>query len=188
MIKKRRRLKKSVKKSLIIICSLILIFSTASLTIAYLMKNNNIDNEFILGTVSTSVEETFENNIKKDVSIKNTGNVNSYIRASIIISYKDSNNVILPDIPVENTDYSIDFSQSPNWIYSSNDGFYYYKLPVEPNSNTDILIDECKQLKEYQDKTFNVDIVTESIQAEPSSAVIEAWDVNITNNILSLKS
>ena len=186
MIKKRRRLKKSVKRALIMISSLILIISTVSLTIAYLMKNNNIDNEFILGTVSTSVEETFENNIKKDVSIKNTGNVNSYIRASIIISYKDSNNVILSDTPIENTDYIIDFSQSTNWIYSNTDGFYYYKLPVEPNTNTDILIDECKDLQEYQDKILNVDIVTQSIQAEPSSAVTEAWGVNITNNVLSL--
>lgn len=188
MRKKRRRLKKSVKRGLIIISSLILIITTVSYTIAFLSKNNNLDNEFILGTVSTSIEETFENNVKKNVSIKNNGNVNSYIRVAIITSFKDSNSIILPDIPEENTDYSIDFSQSPNWLYSDNDGFYYYKLPVEPNTNTDILINECKTLKEYEDKTFNIDIITQSIQAEPSRSVIEAWDVNITDNTLSLKS
>lgn len=188
MLVKRRRLKKSVKRSLIVICGLILISSTISITVAFLTKKNNINNEFILGTVSTSIEETFENNIKENVSIKNTGNVKSFIRASIIITYKDTNNVILLEQPEKDTDYSIDISSSSNWLYNELDGFYYYKLPVEPGNNTDILINECKNIKEYDDKILNVDIVTQSIQAEPIKAVTESWNIDVINNNLSLKS
>ena len=173
------------KRNLIIILSILLLI-TVSTTIAFLSKKSTIDNSFIIGTVSTQVDETFENKVKEDVSIKNTGNVDSYIRAFILISYKDDNDVILTDTPILNTDYSISMSNSTNWIYSNNDGFYYYKLPVEPNNNTDILIDECRELQPHNDKILNVDIITESIQANPATAVTEAWGVSITNNELSL--
>ena len=173
------------KRNLIIILSILLLI-TVSTTIAFLSKKNNINNDFIVGTVSTQVDETFENNIKEDVSIKNTGNVDSYIRAFILISYKDEDGVILTDTPILNTDYSMTISNSTNWIYSNTDGFYYYKLPVEPNNNTDILIDECRELQSHNGKILNVDIITESIQATPADAVEEAWGVSITNNELSL--
>ena len=173
------------KRNLIIILSILLLI-TVSTTIAFLSKKNNINNDFIVGTVSTQVDETFENNIKEDVSIKNTGNVDSYIRAFILISYKDEDGVILTDTPILNTDYSMTISNSTNWIYSNTDGFYYYKLPVEPNNNTDILIDECRKLQSHNGKILNVDIITESIQATPADAVEEAWGVSITNNELSL--
>ncbi len=173
------------KRNLIIILSILLLI-TVSTTIAFLSKKNNINNDFIVGTVSTQVDETFENNIKEDVSIKNTGNVDAYIRAFILISYKDEDGVILTDTPIANTDYSMTISNSTNWVYSNTDGFYYYKLPVEPNSNTDILIDECRELQSHNDKILNVDIITESIQANPTTAVEEAWGVSITNNELSL--
>ena len=173
------------KRNLIIILSILLLI-TVSTTIAFLSKKSTIDNNFILGTVSTQVDETFENNVKEDVSIKNTGNVDSYIRAFILISYKDEDGVILTDTPILNTDYSMTISNSTNWIYSNTDGFYYYKLPVEPNNNTDILIDECRELQSHNGKILNVDIITESIQATPADAVEEAWGVSITNNELSL--
>ena len=173
------------KRNLIIILSILLLI-TVSTTIAFLSKKATIDNSFILGTVSTQVDETFENNVKEDVSIKNTGNVDSYIRAFILISYKDEDGVILTDTPILNTDYSMTISNSTNWIYSNTDGFYYYKLPVEPNNNTDILIDECRELQSHNGKILNVDIITESIQATPADAVEEAWGVSITNNVLSL--
>ena len=173
------------KRNLIIILSILLLI-TVSTTIAFLSKKSTIDNNFILGTVSTQVDETFENNVKEDVSIKNTGNVDSYIRAFILISYKDEDGVILTDTPILNTDYSMTISNSTNWIYSNTDGFYYYKLPVEPNNNTDILIDECRKLQSHNGKILNVDIITESIQATPADAVEEAWGVSITNNELSL--
>lgn len=174
------------KRNLIIISSIILVATTIATTIAFISKDNTIDNDFLLGTVSTAVDETFTNNVKEDVSIENTGNVDAYIRAFILISYKDANGVILTDTPAANTDYSMTMSNSTNWLYSSTDGFYYYKLPVAPNNNTDILIDECRELQSHNGKILSVDIITQSIQATPSSAVTEAWGVTIANNILSL--
>ena len=173
------------KRNVIIIASIVLLIAIST-TIAFISRTSTIDNSFTVGTVSNVVEETFENGVKEDVSIKNTGNVDSYIRAFILISYKDANDVILTDTPVANTDYSITMSNSTNWLYSSTDGFYYYKLPVSPNQNTDILIEECRELQSHNDKILNVDIISESIQATPTSAVTEAWGVSVVNNNISL--
>lgn len=157
-------------------------------SVAYLIKKNSITNEFVMGEVKSEIVETFNKNekTKKDVSIKNSGNVSIYVRTAIVICWKDENGKIIENVPEENVDYSIKFSDSPNWI-KSGDGYYYYKNPIGVNSNTDILIEECKQIKEYEDRTLEVSIANQAIQAEPSKAVEEAWGVDIIDNMLNLK-
>ena len=166
----------------------VLMFCLVTGTVAYLIKQNSIKNQFVMGEVKTDVIESFDanNNIKQDVSIKNIGNVPSYIRATITISWKDKDGNILEGIPKENEDYSIKFSESSNWL-KGNDGYYYYKTPIEPNNSTDILIEECRQIKEYEDRTLEVSIINQAIQSEPSKAVIETWGVEIDNGTIKLK-
>lgn len=166
----------------------VLMFCLVTGTVAYLIKQNSIKNQFVMGEVKTDVIESFDanNNIKQDVSIKNIGNVPSYIRATITISWKDKDGNILEGIPKENEDYSIKFSESSNWL-KGNDGYYYYKTPIEPNNSTDILIEECRQIKEYGDKILEVSILNQAIQSEPSKAVIETWGVEIDNGTIKLK-
>ena len=168
--------------------TLVLLFCLVAGTVAYLIKQNSIKNQFVMGEVKTDVIESFDanNNIKQDVSIKNIGNVPCYIRATITISWKDKDGNILEGIPKENEDYSIKFSESSNWL-KGNDGYYYYKTPVEPDNNTDILIKECEQIKEYGDKILEVSILNQAIQSEPSKAVIETWGVEIDNGTIKLK-
>lgn len=168
--------------------TLVLVFCLVAGTVAYLIKQNSIKNQFVMGEVKTDVIESFDanNNIKQDVSIKNIGNVPSYIRATITISWKDKDGNILEGIPKESEDYSIKFSESSNWL-KGNDGYYYYRTPVEPDNNTDILIKECEQIKEYGDKILEVSILNQAIQSEPSKAVIETWGVEIDNGTIKLK-
>ena len=59
---------------------------------------------------------------------------------------------------------------------------------VNPNTETDILIRECKELTTNTDKVLTVDIISQNIQANPTSAVEEAWNVVVSNNILTLGS
>ena len=168
--------------------TLVLVFCVIVGTVAYLIKQNSIKNQFVMGEVKTDVIESFDanNNIKQDVSIKNIGNVPCYIRATITISWKDKDGNILEGIPKENEDYSIKFSESSNWL-KRNDGYYYYKTPIEPSNSTDILIEECRQIKEYEDRTLEVSIVNQAIQSNTSKAVKEAWKIEMVDDIIVLK-
>ena len=166
---------------------LLLIFIVAS-SIAYLVKKNSISNNFVVGKVKAEIAETIyvDSKTKKNVYIKNTGNVRIYINSTKVISWKDKEGKILHEKPEENIDYSIKFSDSKKWL-KSNDGYYYYKNSINPNVNTDILIEECKQINEYDDRILEVSIANQAIQAEPSYAVKEVWNVDIIDNILILK-
>ena len=170
------------RKEFIILLSTILLICGVSVTISFLQLSSQKTNDFEKGIVTNTITETFENNVKTDVSVKNTGNVTSYIRASIIISYKNSEDVVLSEEPIANTDYKLELSSSQNWLYSQDDGYYYYKLPVDANVSTDVLINRCTELNPKTGQTFNVDIVSQTIQATPKEAVEEAWPVTIDNN------
>ena len=172
-----------MKKKMFIIISILLIVTTISFTISFLIKKSSVNNEFVLGKVSSEIIETFDkdNNIKSNVFVKNTGNVSTYIRVALTFSWVDSDGNILFEEPNLGTDYIIDMSNSSSWIYG-NDGFYYYILPVDAGGNTDNLIDMCKPITLYHDKNFVLDITAQSIQANPVSAVIESWNVNVINN------
>lgn len=176
-----------INKGIVLTISFILL-SSVMFTSAYLMNKNSNSNKFTIGKVETKVIETFDkkNKIKQNVYFKNTGNVSSYIRATIIICWKDDNGKILETKPVKDLDYSIKFSNSNNWIYSTDDN-YYYQMPIETQEDTDILIQECKQIKEYDNKSLEVSIAVQAIQANPEKAIEESWNVEIVDRILKIK-
>ena len=176
-----------MKKYIIVIIAACLLFISISVTYAFLTKLNSKPNTFELGNVVPEIKETFVtgNKIKEDVYIKNNGNIDVYVRVALVFSFEDENGNILSDEPILDEDYTIDFSSSTNWILGD-DGYYYYKEKIGPSSFTDILIDSCRSIKNYDDKVFNLEIVTQAIQADPKRAVEEAWGVTITNDSLTL--
>lgn len=184
--KEKRKLK--IKNNIFIQISAVLLICLVTGSVAYLIEQNSLKNNFLIGEVKTEVIENFDKNnkIKQDVKIKNIGNVPIYIRAKIVFSWKDKQGNILEGIPEENIDYSIKFSETSNWM-KSNDGYYYYKKVIEQNTSTDILIEECKQLKEYEDKILEVSIANQAIQGNPTKAVTESWKVQVGDGVLVFK-
>ena len=176
------------KKKVLIILLILLVTSLVVGTVAYYFVLNSKSNIFTEGTIKLEIIENFnsENNIKENVLIKNTGNSPIYIRVAILYLFENNDGQIIEDIPIKDTDYTINFSSSNNWVLNS-DGYYYYKYPIEPGSNTDILIDNCKQIKEYDDKSFIVDVLAQAIQTNPNKAVKEAWNINVEDNKIMLE-
>ena len=176
-----------MKKYFIILATCLLFLLSASITYSWLTKLYSKSNTFTMGNVIPEIKETFVsgNKLKEDVYIKNNGNIDIYVRVALIFSFEDNNGVILAEEPLEDEDYTISFSSSNKWVLGS-DGFYYYKDKVLPNAQTDILIDSCQGIKNYNDKTFNLEIVVEAIQADPSRAVEDAWGVTVYNNQINL--
>ena len=173
-------MKRLIKKNIIIIIILLLLTLSLTGTIAYLISKSNTINSFIIGTIKPTILETFdeEKAIKENVKIKNDGNSNIYVRVAVLYSFVDENGIILDEVPKKDTDYTIEFSSSSNWILLS-DGYYYYKNVLKENEQTDNLIDICKPINKYDDKKLVVEIVSQGIQAKPTKAVTDSWNVNI---------
>ena len=73
-------------------------------TLAFLLSRTDpVVNSFQPSKVTCEINETFENGVKTDVSVKNTGNTTAYIRASIVVSWVDESGNISAVPPLANT-------------------------------------------------------------------------------------
>lgn len=172
--------KSAKRKSFIVLFSLALILLfTVGGTIAYIVTStSNVENTFTPAQVACEVEEQFDGNVKSDVKIRNTGDIDAYIRAAVIITWKDSNGNISAVAPVVGTDYNITY-QLGDWILGS-DGYYYFKLPVAAGDVTGTeLIQSCELLdtcnRPGDNYELSVEILADAIQSVPPTAVNESW-------------
>lgn len=201
---RRRRRARYQKNS---ICALsillaLLIGGTAGLTVAYLSHRSGITNEFETGNVETQVEENFDGDTKTDAGVANTGNVPAYVRVAVTVYWEDKDGNILWGTPGENADYSIlwNLSEDPaaaGWVRGS-DGCYYYTVPLEPEGaddgtdRTEALITSCREENAEEHRRDGrylvVDIAAQSVQAEPSQAVVDAWGSENGGSVRSVGS
>lgn len=176
------------RKLFIAILVLVICFVSAGVTVAYLTSQpDRAENTFIPGKVPCEVEETFNNTEKKDVSIRNTGNIDAYIRAKVVVTWMSEDGTeVSAQTPVEDTDCVIEYaSEASGWKLSS-DGFWYFTSEVAPNALTADLIESCK-LKDGvtppEGYYLSVEIVAGSIEAKPSKAVVESWNSGVSSAI-----
>ncbi|MFR5864809.1 MAG: hypothetical protein ACLUFV_06380 [Acutalibacteraceae bacterium] len=110
------------------------------MTVAYLQTQTEpLENQFTPAKVSCKVEETFEDNVKSNVTIQNTGDTDAFIRVAVVANWvqTDENSSVTSvyaQQPVAGTDYTLTLADDVNekWLKDSN-GFYYYKDAVQPN-------------------------------------------------------
>ena len=142
-------------------------------TIAYLQQEAKLVNEFTVGKVKVSIDEEFTENVKKNVTLTNQGNVDAYVRAKILVYYVDKDGAIFGESPILNQDYTMQMGNMDKFIEVG--GMYYFQDPLPANGTTEVLIQECKETGSMKkDRTLVVDILGEGIQAH-SDAVREAW-------------
>lgn len=171
----------SKKKVSAIIAVAIILNVTLIGSIAYLIdKTEEIVNIFNPGTVTTDVEEEFENNIKSSIKVKNTGNTESYVRVALVayrVEVDADGNVVKriggnADVP--------SFELAANWVKYGD--HYYYTLPVPAGGEVELLASPIT-LQSYDDADGGVqaiDVMASGIQANPVKAVNESWGVVIT--------
>lgn len=155
-------------------------------TVAYLVtKTGPVVNTFTPGVVSCKIDETFDGTTKSNVYVTNTGNTNAYIRAAIIVTWKDAAGNIAATVPAKGTDYTLELNET-DWV--EHDGYYYYKGSVAPNAQTENLIETCTAKNPYGDYTLSVEILADAIQSTPSNAVESSWHVSISNGSVTPKN
>ena len=167
-------MKKNTKLILMLTAAVLLLTLGVGSTIAYLIDTTNpVENTFTEAHVASTVVETFENNVKSDVKIKNTGNTDAIIRAAIVVTWKDLSGNTMAQKPVLGTDYTLDLNVGDGegqWTSKTEGGmtFYYWNETVTPDDSTGILIEECKLTETgaaYTDRTLCVEVIGSAIQS-----------------------
>lgn len=165
------------KRSLVLVVSVLaLVLAVAGGTLAWLVANTTpVTNTFTPAQVSCAVEETFNNNVKSNVNVRNTSDIDAYLRVKLVTYRvnKDGQHIGgTAEIPP--------FTPGENWV--KNGDFYYYTLPVAPGKTpADPLIgDSGIVLRAYIDVDGGkqvIEVMAEAIQSQPDNAVLQAWGV-----------
>lgn len=167
--------------------------SAAGVTVAFMFKKAEKTNLFVPAEVSCAVHEKTDGSDvtgiyavggeKTDIRAENTGNVKEYLRLKLVSYYVDANGIVAgtashyPTLTLKN-----------GWIAGA-DHTYYYPLPTDPGGMTGILCEpvtlERAQLADGKTVYQVIELIAEAVQAEPVTAVEEAWGVTVTNNMLT---
>lgn len=186
----RKRKKAYSKKFLLTLMAALLVGTTAvGSSLAFLVdRTDQLTNTFTPSEVKGEIVETFDKEVKKDVKIKNTGDIPAYVRVTVVPNWVDGvNDERNVAAEVKESDYAITWNDDASGWFKESDGFYYYSRPVLPGFSTDVLIKECKPLVSKTDASgnqlhFELHVIASLIQAEPSEAVEKAWGVNVDVN------
>lgn len=179
------------RKQIVALLVGVLLLAGAAGTFAWLSVTGVLVNEFGFGSVSPSVDEKLDNNVKSDVAVKNSGSAPAYLRVAVDIYWQDKDGARLWDEPVADADYTIEWgdkgdaaaaNRPSSWVLAS-DGFYYWTSPVALLGKTGVLIKSVTERK-AAGKNLVVDISTQAIQSTPDDAVKEAWGCKVNDGVL----
>lgn len=173
-----------------IIALALLLISGGYFVYAAMIAHDQKANDFQIGQVETKLEEIFDetiqeieldSSIEKNVSIKNTGTINQFVRVMILPEVRspiDGNTnciQILPliigkDLELENMD--------TNWL-DGKDGYYYYVgSEIAPDESTGSMFESIKLSsslsEQYHESDFSIYLKVETINCE-ESALRNAW-------------
>ena len=175
-----------MKRSLVLVVSLLaLLLVVAGGTLAWLTAQDSVSNTFTPAHVTCDVEEDFNGTTKEKVSIKNTSDIPVYIRASIVVTWKDPSGNVYGQLPVAGTDYTI--SYGTGWTRQGD--YWYCNSEVAVGANTTELISSCTVEEGAtipEGYALSVEIIAEAIQSQPARAVEDAWDVTVSDGTLSV--
>ena len=171
---------------MLLVSLVMLLTITMGGTLAYITTSDDpVKNIFTTSQVPISVQEDpFDGTVKNNVKIQNDGNTDAYIRAAVVVTWKDSSGNVYGIKPEVGVDYQVTFPGDTGWVYREADGFYYYTASIAPNNQTGVLLTNCKPLKSApaDGYTLCVEIVAESVQAKGVDngvkAVVKAWGVD----------
>lgn len=160
------------------IALILLLQTTVTGTLAFLTdRTQSIKNLFQPSQVTTAVEETFQDGVKTDVKIKNTGDVDAWLRGKVVITWQDEAGNVYSVAPKGGTDYTITYDES-TWL-QGDDGFWYYPTPVEAGESTKVaLISRCELSKAPttpEGYSLCVEILSSGLQSKPASVFNENW-------------
>ena len=172
--KRIKKLSHMSKRAVLLVLSLVMILSVSvGGTLAYLIASTNPEvNVFEPGDVTTTTDEKFNQIEKKDVQISTAGsNVDTYVRAKIVVTWVDKDGNVLAQEPLKGTDYTITINEGDDWM-QGDDGFWYCREVVKAGKETPVLITNCypNEKRGPVDAQLQVTILSQAIQASGDAA------------------
>lgn len=163
---------------IILIASLAVALAFCGTVLAYMFRQTEyIDNEFVPADVSCKVIEKFDGTQKTSIQVRNTGNIDVFLRLRIISYWEDTDGNIVAK-PSSMPEINI----NAGWIMGTNNTYYYTK-PVSPAAQTGSLLSSPITLDTDEDGNMQViEIFAEAIQSKPEDAVTNSWGVTIDSN------
>ena len=155
------------RKDFVLLCSvLVLAAGIIGGTAAFLTTQTPaVRNTFTPAKVTCSVNEIMYNNTKSDVSIQNTGDIDAFIRAEIVVTWQNDAEEVYGKAPVLGTDYTIS-ALHEGWFEA--DGYYYCKTAVAPGEATPQMFASVSQIGQNpaEGYTLCVEILADAVQAK----------------------
>ena len=167
-----------------LILSLCLIFALAVGTTFALLKAHTdpVTNTFKAAESKIDIIEKTDDGKKSEVQVKNIGTATSYVRVKLVMNWVSDDGKTISGEPV-NIDVNYD---KTSWFEQG--GIYYYTKPVAPQDLTSNLLKSAiEQTNAPEGYHLEVTVLAESIQAAPSTAVTESWNVQVdteTGNLM----
>ena len=163
------------KKPLTLFVALVLLLTLAvGSSLAWLVSNDNVTNSMVPGEVPIEIVEEIKDNVKTSITIKNTGNIDAYIRVAVVANKVDKDgNITVGTAPTLNLN-------TEKWQLLP-DGYYYYKGVVAPKASTE-------SLGSISFVDAEVNILAESIQVlggvtGDGNASVDAWKASFDGSI-----
>lgn len=182
----RRKAHHTGRLTAMVIATALLLALAISGTVAWLTtKDAPITNTFNPSKVACEVTESFNGTVKSSVNVKNTGDIDAYIRVKLV-TYRTN----AQGQHIGGTAELPEFTPGAGWV--AYNGYYYYTKPVAPNAQPEkALIDSIELKASYDDADGGkqaIDVMAEAIQSVPAKAVGEAWGVNISEGSVTAYS
>lgn len=182
----RRKAHHTGRLTAMVIATALLLALAISGTVAWLTtKDAPITNTFNPSKVACEVTESFNGTVKSSVNVKNTGDIDAYIRVKLVTYRTNEQGQHIggtAEIPA--------FTPGAGWV--AYNGYYYYTKPVAPNTLPEkALISSINLTEKYIDADGGrqaIDVMAEAIQSVPAEAVGEAWGVTISEGSVTAYS
>lgn len=179
----QKRIHLNGRLTAMVIATVMLLALAIGGTVAWITSSTGpITNTFTPSHVSCEVTETFENNVKSNVNVKNTSDIPAFIRVKLV-TYR----VNEAGDHIGGTATIPSFTLGNGWV--QNGEYYYYTKPVAPGASPETALTASDiTLQQYNDVDGGkqvIEVMAEAIQSMPERAVGEAWGVTISEGSVS---
>ena len=175
----KEKMSRSVKIKLLM-SILVLVLVGAGATFAFMFRKSDvISNKFTSSKSSCVINTEYDktSGTLSSVTVKNNGDVDSYIRVKMVSAWINDKNQF-----TGKESENITFTPAAGWVYTG-DNIYTYTEAVKPGMSTGELLGSEVVLKKEDKYKQTLDILSESIQSDPGTAVSEAWNISFDESV-----
>ena len=163
-------------KTAILILSIILVLLCGTTFALMYRQTKALNNQLEAAFVACAVEEDFNGETKTSIAVKNTGNIDAYLRLRLVSYWVDSNGNIISKPSRMPT-----VSAASGWVTGTGNT-YYYSQPVAPGDITTNLLGADITLVEEDGYLQVIEVFADAIQSKPAEAVTGSWGVALASD------